>query len=876
MNERMSAARPRSLACMHTHPHTTLELNTGWTVQTAGDPLLSPEPVRNRVIPATVPGCVTTDLLDAGLIEDPYLNDNELKIDWIGRTDWRYRCVFEVGTAMLAQQRVDLVFDGLDTIATLALNGLPLGEANNMHRCWRFDAKPLLQPGRNELLVEFAAPVTYAEATRRRDYHLLLQRKDTTERLDHLHNFIRKMACNYGWDWGPTLPTSGIWRDVRLEAWSHARIGDVRPQTTLHADDSASLVLRVETEPESEPKPLALRYRVIDPDNGTIAGGTFEGVTGGDIATACVAIEKPKLWWPRGYGKQPLYVVEIDLLDEQSRVLQTRRQRIGLRSVELVTDPDDVPVPHLGQGETMTLKVNGKPIYCKGANWIPDDCFPSRLTPQRYRRRIQQAVDANMNMLRVWGGGIFESDAMFYDVCDELGVMVWQDFLFACSLYPESEPYRSNIEAEVRDNVSRLARHPCIVLWNGANECIWITYGYGNEWHTVRPPGDGTWGLGYYLDLLPRLVREVDPSRPYWPNSPYSGSMDRHPNANEFGNRHMWDVWHGEGNYRNYLGHYPRMATEFGYHSPACWPTIEWFCPPEQRYWDSPILSLHNKNGRPGQQMTHERLHDDFNPPTDNFNDWHYLAQIVQARALSMGIEWFRCLFPWNQAALYWQLNDCYPVSSWSAIDSTGRRKPLWYASRRFFAPRLLSIKPTRPVSSGAAADALAVYLHNDDDHPWAAAVTATRRTLDGRVVDSLTRSLVVTPRTLKRFDVPGDWLDRPEQTFLTAETDGSAYAFWWFAPDKRLAYPEPDFEADLAQTNTGYRLTLIARTMLRDLCVFPDRLDPDATISDQCLTLLPGDHIGLDITTQKRMSLAGLTTRPVLNCANHFGLTGG
>jgi beta-mannosidase len=725
-----------------------------------------------------------------------------------------------------------------------------------MHVVHRFGVKPILQSDTNELTIDFFAPVPFAEK-QEFEQGMLPHMGGVPER-HHPYNFVRKMACNFGWDWGPEVPTVGIWRPIRLEGWSRSRLAGVRPVVTLATPQRASVEVHVDV--VGEPQPITIR----------LSGHGFEQE---QIAEKSVQFDvpSPKLWWPSGHGGQPLYDLKVTLPSTG----QTWHRRIGLRTSRLEITADEQPVGHPvpdARGEGMTLLINEKPIYCKGANWIPDDCFPHRITAERYLQRATLARDANMNMLRVWGGGIYE-DEKFYDACDELGIMVWQDFMFACALYPEREPMWSSVEREARQQVTRLAAHPSVVLWNGGNECIMATDEWGPDWKAARESGE-PWGIGYWLDLLPRVVGELAPTTPYWPNSPYSGTLERYSNANEFGNRHMWDVWHGDGQYRNYLGHYPRMATEFGYHAPPTWPTIERSVPADQRHWDSPVMRLHNKNPLPGQQQTHERIADDFVPPEDDFDAWLYLAQIMQARALSMGIEWFRCLHPWNQASLYWQFNDCWPVSSWSAVDGDGRRKPLWYASRRFFADRLVTIKPSRVTTPARANDALNVYLHNDHDEPWTGPCRLRRVHLTSATLDEHVRHVEVAPRSLAKFGIPSNMLDRSDAALVAElpETSPASRGWWWFARDKELDYPRPTFDHKLRTNGSRQVLQLTARTLLRDLGLFADRLDPQALVSEQQITLLPGDTANITIDRCGPLDEQRLVSPPVLQVANHFG----
>ena len=839
---------------------------------------------------ATVPGCVHTDLISAGILDDPYLGDNELKQFWIGSTDWTFSRTCELSPQLLACEHLDLAFDGLDTIATIELNGVVVGTSQTMHARHRFPIKSAAKPGANTLRVHFAAPRTHAD--RQRDVYGPMPVVGGTPGVQHPHNLIRKMACNFGWDWGPDVTTSGIFRAVRLEAWSGGRISGVRPLVTRADRDSAEVRVRVDVQGSG-----TVNVALLTPGGKPVAGTKTQGKKGQPVEWV-FSVDRPALWWPVGHGgmadaeARPLYPVEVTLTGAAGEPLDRASCRVGLRTTELLTTPDvpaahpispaispavgDAISPAVGdaRGERMELRISGKPVYCKGANWIPDDCFPHRVTRDRYERRIRQALDANMNMLRVWGGGLFESDE-FYDLCDELGMMVWQDFPFACSTYPENADYKALVELEARDNVTRLASHPSLVVYNGGNENIVATYDWAAEFRKIRMEGKVPWGLGYWLDLLPKVLAELDPSRPYWPNSPYSGTMDRHPNANEFGNRHMWDVWHGEGQYRNYLGHFPRMATEFGYHAPPNYATLARAIAPEHRYWTSPQLLLHNKNYQDGQLQTTTRIGDDFTPPPptlEAFDAWHYLAQTMQARALSMGIEWFRALHPWNSASLYWQFNDCWPVSSWSAVDGDGRAKPLLHASRRFFAPRLLTIKPARVTPGSQPIGDLCVYLHNDTDQEWTAPVSLREVTLLGDTLASTSHRVTIAPRSLARFDVPSNMTTRPS-SFLVASTPDSHRAFWWFSPDKDYAYPEPRYNVSLDQTGpTRYRLEILAHTLLRDLTIQPDRLHPAATIDDAQLTLLPGDRASFHLHCPAPLSAEQLSKPPILFCANLFG----
>jgi beta-mannosidase len=602
-----------------------------------------------------------------------------------------------------------------------------------------------------------------------------------------------------------------------------------------------------------------------------------------------ILIEQPQLWWPIGQGGQPRYNLEL------IKAGKGPAYSIGLRTVELDTSPDDI-------GRKFAIKINGKAIYCKGFNWIPDDCFLDRACdPGRVRKRIQQAVDAGANMLRVWGGGIYETDE-FYRICDELGVMVWQDFPFACAMYPEEEPFWSEVEAEARENVARLSHHPSLVLWNGCNENIWAYRDWG--WKDDPDVVGKTWGKGYYLDLLPRIVRELDPARPYWAASPWSGDEDVDdgvpPNADTHGNMHCWRPWFHD-HFTTYRDFAPRFCSEFGFQGPATYASINRVVPREQQDFGHPAMRNRQKSGDrvrdDGDRRNLRALVRQFNvegaqelldalappdpnekpppwgtqplhpanvrPSRANFDDLHYVLQLTQARALTLAVEWLRSRYPRNMGVLYWQLNDCWPgVTSWSCIDGDGRPKLLWYATRRFYDDVLWTFQPGK--------DGIFLCIHNDSDKPRDASVNITRRRFDGTIVAEQRAQRVVMPRSAERIPVEPHVArpDYPAAELLVA--DHHPHALWFFLPDCELRYTEPQLSA----ARDAGRLTVTAGSFIRDLCINIDRLDPQATVSDQLITLLPGESFTFDIQSERSLTVEQLTMRPVLQCANWYGLS--
>ncbi|GIJ29195.1 beta-mannosidase [Micromonospora qiuiae] len=820
-----------------------LALHHGWTLRAAPGPQL-PSGIDGRTVPATVPGCVHTDLLAAGLIPDPYLDDNEKDLTWIGHTDWTYETTFDrpIGD----HQRLDLVCAGLDTVATISLNGVEVGRTENMHRGYRFDVGSLLRAEDNTLAVRFDSPYHYAQAHRDR-------LGDRPNAYPQPFQFIRKMACNFGWDWGPTLVTAGIWQEIGLHSWSVARLATVRPLVTLdgcigrvelHVEIERANELPLTAHAETTPAaslPLTVRAEV--------AGVTAEVTipAGEQTAVLALTVDEPELWWPRGHGGQHRYPLIVTLRRPDGAVLDEWHRRIGFRSVRLDTTPD-------AHGAPFTLYVNERPIFVRGVNWIPDDAFPTRVTRDRLAHRFDQAAGANVNLLRVWGGGRYESDD-FYDLADERGLLVQQDFLFACAAYPEEEPFATEVAAEAAEQVTRLAPHPSLVLWTGNNENIWGWHDWG--WQEIL--AGRTWGRGYYLELLPRIVAETDPTRPYWPGSPWSGSEEIHPNDPAYGTTHIWDVWNTD-DYLKYREYVPRFVAEFGYQGPPAYATLRRALSDEPLAPDSPGMAHHQKAADGDLKL--RRGLDAHLPEPRDFDDWHYLTQLNQARAIQLGVEHFRSHRGRCMGTIVWQLNDCWPVTSWSAIDGDGRRKPLWYALRRAYADRLLTVQPRD--------GGLALVAVNDGGQPWRASATVTRLTLAGEPRAKTTLELGVPAYTSITWPLPAD-LARPDDArreLLVADAGGDR-ALWFFAEDREVDYPTAEYDATVEPADGGQLVRVTARTILRDLTLYPDRLDPTAEVEEAPATLLPGESATFTVRSAAPLDPAALTTHPVLRTVN-------
>ncbi|HEY5180625.1 MAG TPA: glycoside hydrolase family 2 protein [Dermatophilaceae bacterium] len=813
------------------------KLHDGWTLMSTSGPV--PAVIEGRIIPAQVPGSVHMDLLAAGLIPDPSLDRVEEELVWAHRANWRYALELQAGV-VTPDERVDLVFDGLDTVATITLNGVVLGSTANMHRGYRFDVRPMLRHGANRLTVDFRSALEYAEQV-----ESVLGRRAHTN--THPYNMVRKMACSFGWDWGPDFQTAGIWKPVRLERWCTARLAQVRPLVTLDEDGTGRVEVHVDLERSGLGDDVDLDlvadvagYRA----SVTIPAGTTAGVV-------VVTVPDVDLWWPAGYGEHPLYDLDV-LLAHAEGVGQDARldgyaRRVGFRTITVDTTPDEIGTP-------FTVVVNGRAIFAKGANWIPDDHFLTRITRDRLERRVDQAVGAHMNMLRVWGGGIYETED-FYDVCDERGMLVWQDFLFACAAYPEEEPIRSEVEAEARENVARLTPHASLALWNGGNENLW---GYA-DWGWPEQLAGRTWGLAYYTTLLPAIVAELDPTRSYASGSPYSPGSEAsgavHPNDQHHGLRHEWDVWN-RIDYTAYRDNVPRFCSEFGFQGPPTWATLTRWVHDEPLTPTSPAFLLHQKaddgNGKLDRGLAPHL------PTPTTFEDWHWATQLNQARAVTFGIEHFRSWWPRTAGALVWQLNDCWPVTSWAAVDGDERPKPLWYALRHAYAPRLLTVQPRAGLPVLVAV--------NDDDAAWRGQVHLERQTFAGEALANASLLLDVPPRSVIEIGLVETLItpqDRRSELLVAAF--GEVRTVHTFAEDLDLAYAPNALSADVVRVPEGYRVDVRASSFARDVAVLADRLAPDAVVDDMLVPLLAGEERSFVVRTAADLDPAGLVGPLVL-----------
>lgn len=610
-------------------------------------------------IKAAVPGSVYHDLLTAGLIPDPFDRDNEDEALKIMEYDFIYSRTFSIPAELMNSDRVLLRCNGLDTLAAVEINGESAGKADNMHRIWEYDVKALLREGENRIRVILSSPTKYI----RKAY----AEKPLEGSSDALRGFpyLRKAHCMFGWDWGPHLPDAGIWRDIELIGVDRARLRDVYIGQK-HEPDRVVLNVAAHVEHVTDGR-TEVKVTVTAPD-GTVFTAEGENST--------LTISRPERWWPSGYGGQPLYTAEVMLSDDRG-VLDTWKKRIGLRTMTIHREKDE-------WGESFCHCVNGLNVFAMGADYIPEDNLLPRVNRERTRRLLEDAKAAHMNAIRVWGGGYYPDDD-FYDLCDELGLMVWQDFMFACAAYDLTESFEENVCAEFRDNIRRLRHHPSLALWCGNNEIE--SFVPLDIWHKGKKEKADY--IKLYEYILPKIVKEEDPDAFYWPSSPSSGGSFDTPWDENRGDCHYWDVWHGLKPFTDYRNHLFRYASEFGFQSFPCMATIESFTRPEDRNVFSYIMEKHQRNASANGKIA-EYLSQTYLYPS-SFDLFVYASQLLQAQAMQYGVEHWRRHRGRCMGTLVWQLNDCWPVTSWASIDYFGRWKALHYYEKRFFAPVLIS-----------------------------------------------------------------------------------------------------------------------------------------------------------------------------------------
>lgn len=815
-------------------------LDAGWQFRAVGD---TDKPGVKDWHDAQVPGVVHTDLLRNGLIPEPFDRDNEFRLQWIGLTDWEYQTSFQVDSATLAHAHVDLVFEGLDTFADVYLNGQAILHADNMFRRWRVSSKSLLVSGSNTLKIVFQSPVE----------HMLPYVKSLPYVLPSIstHNFgneeniatapyTRKAPYQYGWDWGPRFLTEGIWQPVLLETWDAMRIDNfhIHQREVSAASASLSAELAIEATQKTTAT-ISYAHRELSGRETSDGSQTLQLDPGINHVSYAFRVDSPHRWYPVGYGRQDRYQFSSSIRIGRDLVARADLTT-GLRSVELRRAPDQ-------WGKSFEFVVNGISVFAKGADLIPFDSFPNRVTPAVHRKILQAARDAHMNMVREWGGGYYESDD-FYDICDDLGILVWQEFAFGGDMIPGDTAFQENVHQEAIDQIERLRDHPSILIWCGNNEVEtgWHHWADRQEFKESISPEtrDRVWQdyIIMFADILKSSVAQLADATPYWPSSP-SANFEEVPDNQHNGDMHYWAVWHQQAPAEDYTKQFPRFMTEYGFQSFPEMRTIRTFAKPEDFDIRSTVMQAHQKNKGGNERILTYMLRE-YRQPKD-FASFVYLSQVQQAEIIKIGAEHLRRQQPRTMGSLYWQLNDCWPVASWASIDYYGRWKALHYYAQRFYDDVLIS-----PYLHDEKVD---VYVVSDKLQPLSATIHTRLLDFSGKVLLDQTKDAAIPAQSSAIYlslEKATLWASAdPHQSFLVFDLEMAGRKvsrnLVFFDVMHNLKLPvAPKIETTLKASGDGYTLTLRSEQLARD--VYLSFGDLDVHTSDNYFDLLPGEPVSI------------------------------
>ena len=813
--------------------------------------------------PATVPGVVHTDLLQNKIIEDPFFRLNERGLQWIDKEDWVYETCFTLAADMMRKENMELVFEGLDTYADVYLNDECILKADNMFRRWSIPVRQYIREENNILKVYFHSPVKidvpkwdalpyqYPASNDQSENGGLFNKK--------ISIFARKAGYHYGWDWGPRLVTSGIWRPVYIRAWSDLRINDVFIEQKEVGAGRAVIAGHVELDADKDMDGVLVT--ITDEATGRVLGEWQADLKRGtNRVTVDFVLHKPKLWWSNGLGEPFLYRFRTDII-AGGELLDSKTERVGIRSLKVVHQPDK-------DGHTFYIELNGRPVFAKGANYIPSDNFLPRVTPENYKKTILDAAGVNMNMLRVWGGGIYEND-VFYDLCDEHGIMIWQDFMFACSMYPAEGALLDNIHQEAVDNVKRLRNHACIALWCGNNECqdAWLGWGWKREIERQNKEyADKIWAQyrQQYHVTLPGVVREYAPGTFYWPSSPFA--FEGEMSGTTDGDRHYWSVWHGKAPISDYDSEKSRFFSEYGFQSFPEFDSVKRYAPyPED--WDirSEVMMSHQRGGDHANGLIETYLLNEYKKPRD-FRAFLYMNHVLQGDAIKTAIESHRRQMPYNMGTLFWQHNDCWPVASWASRDYYGRWKAQHYYVRKAYDDIL--------ISSVVEGDDLKVYAVSDRLENTSGRLQLQVCQFDGTVVHHWDKSVGISGNDSRVcFSAPLAKLlegaDRGTVYVRVDYTDKSGRVYhnnYCLDKQKNMNYPKVDLQVEVRSIEGGYEVTVSADKFARAVCL--SVADNESVYSDNYFDVQPKSSVQVQVRT--RLSAEAFNASLRLTCLNN------
>ena len=817
--------------------------------------------------PAQVPGCVHTDLLENKVIPDPYYRDNEKLVQWIETEDWEYRTSFDILPDLFSKPNIELTFKGLDTYADVYLNDSLILQANNMYRSWTVDCKKMLKPRNNALRILFHSAVN--EGLRRAALctYRLPNHNEKTADDRKCGSQTRKSPYQFGWDTHPRLVTCGVWRPVFITGWNDAKFNDnfVKPvkietkkavytiTTSISANAGKSCKLSVYLNNSANPvneKAISLK----------------KGINNDSLQ---LVIKNPELWWPNGMGKPNLYSLRI-VLSDKTGIVDEQNQKLGVRTIEVVRDKDSI-------GRSFYFRVNGLPLFIKGSNYVPQDALLTRVTNGQYENLISNAVDANLNLLRVWGGAIYENDE-FYNQCDSKGILVWQDFMYACSMYPGDPDFLENIKQETIENVKRIRNHASLAIWCGNNELIsgWHDWGWSRDPKNNITKTDSAKIFQDYLkifnEIIPGVIKHYNPQTFYWPSSP--GSEPGVPSSLESGDLHYYFVWYGGFSIQYYKKVIPRFMSEYGVQSLPSYYTLQKYLLPEDENLFSPVMMHRQKSVMPwitpdmeGNKMLMRYIREDYNEPKD-FRSLVYLSQLFQANAIKIASEAHRINKPRCMGSMYWQFGDAWPNIGWSVIDYLGKKKAAYYSAKKAFG-NVLVIPALSDTTITPATD-LNVYINSDSTRSFNVKLALKLTDFTGKILFSKEVPVKVEPLSNKVFfSINVNELlkgfDKNEVVFITSlERDGKIVSEnkLYFNHEKFLKLQQPDIKTRIVQVESGFEIELSTNTLAKS--VFLSLPNGDDNFSDNFFDLMPDKPVR--ITLKSNISLQELNVNVAIH----------
>jgi len=819
----------------------TKKINSNWSFKSTSD---------SNWLPATVPGSVHTDLLANNIIEDPYYRLNEHNLQWIDKKDWEYSTSFNIDKSIIDHDIVEILFKGLDTYAKVYLNNHLILDADNMFMYWQVSCKDKLKIGENNLRIVFKSPINIGLDKRENLGYFLPGAENDQSELGGVGDkktcvFTRKAQYHYGWDWGPRLVTSGIWQDIELIAWNNNKIVDVNIIQNEITEDKAAIIAEIEIESVKDENVSIIGLV----DSIIIFTEKVHLEIGINSISIPFAILNPELWWTNGLGNQKLYNIEIQIANE-SVILSSKKQNIGLRTVEVVQEVDSI-------GKSFYFKLNGNPVFMKGANYIPQDVFLDRVSDQDYENLIKSAVDANFNMLRVWGGGIYEKD-IFYDLCDKYGILVWQDFMFACAMYPGNSAFVENVKKEAIQNVKRLRNHPSIALWCGDNEILSAWNRWGWKENVLKNQGqnivDTVWNAydNIFHNILPDVVKELDPQRLYWSSSPSAGFGELENGKS--GDNHYWGVWWAKEPFSKYKEEIPRFMSEYGFQSFPELNSVKKYATEDDWDINSEVMKSHQRSSI-GNVTIQEYMQRDYKDPKD-FPMFLYVNHVLQAEGIKTAIEAHRLNMPYCMGSLYWQLNDCWPVASWSGIDYYGNWKAMHYFVKKAFNNILVitDIDSTNQIAISIVSDKLKninailkiLIIDFNGTELFNNQININIKSNSSNVYFNAGLDSIIDDMDKNRMLLYAEVIDYDNELLSSN--------ILYFSKVADLNLPVPNIKYNIEQSDKGFVVNITTGNLAKNVFLSIEKVE--GSFSDNYFDLLPNQSIEIEFITTIPISL--------------------